>query len=137
MIRIDEIWLSTQPLDMRAGMDTVMAQVVRAFGYIKPHCAYLFCNKRGHRMKVLVHNGLGIWLCARRLEQGKFLWAQVHQGETVALSPEQLQAFNPGFALATQWTTASGNNALNQLGYSAILQTFCFILFMTSGILGS
>ncbi|QRN21417.1 IS66 family insertion sequence element accessory protein TnpB [Acinetobacter baumannii] len=24
---------------------------------------YLFCNKRGHRMKVLVHDGLGIWLC--------------------------------------------------------------------------
>jgi hypothetical protein len=22
MIRIDEIWLSTQPMDMRAGMDT-------------------------------------------------------------------------------------------------------------------
>ena len=40
MIRINEIWLSTQPMDMRAGMDTVMAQVVRAFGYIKPHCAY-------------------------------------------------------------------------------------------------
>ena len=39
MIRIDEIWLSTQPMDMRAGMDTAMAQVVRAFGYIKPHCA--------------------------------------------------------------------------------------------------
>ncbi|MEG8243206.1 IS66 family insertion sequence element accessory protein TnpB [Acinetobacter baumannii] len=70
MIRIDEIWLSTQPMDMRAGMDTAMAQVLRAFGYIKPHCAYLFCNKRGHRMKVLVHDGLGIWLCARRLEQG-------------------------------------------------------------------
>ncbi|QRN22713.1 hypothetical protein [Acinetobacter baumannii] len=30
MIRIDEIWLSTQPMDMRAGMDTTMAQVVRA-----------------------------------------------------------------------------------------------------------
>ncbi|VCY88329.1 Putative transposase (identified by ISEscan HMM) [Acinetobacter baumannii] len=60
MIRIDEIWLSTQPMDMRAGMDTTMAQVVRAFGYIKPHCTYLFCNKRGHRMKVLVHDGLGI-----------------------------------------------------------------------------
>lgn len=28
MIRIDEIWLSTQPMDMRAGMDTAMAQVV-------------------------------------------------------------------------------------------------------------
>ncbi|MDV6991732.1 IS66 family insertion sequence element accessory protein TnpB [Acinetobacter baumannii] len=96
MIRIDEIWLSTQPLDMRAGMDTVMAQIMKAFGYIKPHCAYLFCNKRGHRMKVLVHDGLGIWLCARRLEQGKFHWAKVHQGETVALSPEQLQALIQG-----------------------------------------
>ncbi len=29
MIRIDEIWLSTQPMDMRAGMDTAMAQVLR------------------------------------------------------------------------------------------------------------
>ena len=38
MIHINEIWLSTQPMDMRAGMDTAMAQVVRAFGYIKPHC---------------------------------------------------------------------------------------------------
>ncbi|EXC76919.1 transposase domain protein, partial [Acinetobacter baumannii 1046674] len=32
MIRIDEIWLSPQPMDMRAGMDTAMAQVLRAFG---------------------------------------------------------------------------------------------------------
>ena len=77
-------------------MDTAMAQVLRAFGYIKPHCAYLFCNKRGHRMKVLVHDGLGIWLCARRLEQGKFHWAKVHQGESMAISPEQLQALIQG-----------------------------------------
>ena len=44
MIRIDEIWLSTQPLDMRAGMDTIMAQVVRAFGYtnrIAPTCSVI------------------------------------------------------------------------------------------------
>ncbi|WP_347454391.1 IS66 family insertion sequence element accessory protein TnpB [Acinetobacter thermotolerans] len=113
MIRIDEIWLSTQPMDMRAGMDTTMAQVVRAFGYIKPHCAYLFCNKRGHRMKVLVHDGLGIWLCARRLEQGKFHWAQVHQGETVALSPGTVTGTDPRFALAAHWTTAGGDDALN------------------------
>ncbi len=39
---------------------------------VKPHCVYLFCNKCGHRMKVLVHDGLDIWLCARRLEQGKY-----------------------------------------------------------------
>ncbi|WP_265103386.1 IS66 family insertion sequence element accessory protein TnpB [Acinetobacter baumannii] len=111
MIRIDEIWLSTQPMDMRAGMDTTMAQVVSL--WLHQTALYLFCNKRGHRMKVLVHDGLGIWLCARRLEQGKFHWAQVHQGETVALSPEQLQALIR-FALAAHWTTAGGDDALNQ-----------------------
>lgn len=83
-------------MDMRAGTDTVLAQILKAFGYVKPHCAYLFCNQRSHRMKVLVHDGLGIWLCARRLEQGKFHWVKIHQGETISLSSEQLQALIQG-----------------------------------------
>ncbi len=37
MIRIDEIWLSTQPMDMRAGTDTALAQVLKAFGHVKPY----------------------------------------------------------------------------------------------------
>lgn len=47
-------------------------------------------------------DGLGswIWLCTGRLEQGKFNWAQVHQGETVTLSPEQLQALNQACPLS-------------------------------------
>ena len=83
MIRIDEIWLSTQPMDMRAGMDTTMAQVVRAFGYIKPHCAYLFCNKRGHRMKVLIQTKISkpslqqiIDSIVFRLDMGHLLWCR-------------------------------------------------------------
>ena len=96
MIRIDAIWLATEPMDMRAGTETALARVVAVFGAAKPHCAYLFANRRANRMKVLVHDGLGIWLCARRLEQGKFHWAKVHQGESVALSPEQLQALIQG-----------------------------------------
>ena len=52
MIQIDEIWLSPLPMDM----DTAMAEVMRTFGSIKPHCAYLFCNKRSHRINVLVHD---------------------------------------------------------------------------------
>ena len=67
MIRIDQIWLATEPLDMRAGPDTALARVVQVFGSARPHCAYLFANKRANRMKVLIHDGLGIWLCARRL----------------------------------------------------------------------
>ena len=32
MIRIDAAWLAIEPLDMRAGTDTALAQVVRVFG---------------------------------------------------------------------------------------------------------
>ena len=56
MIRIDEIWLSTQPMDMRAGMDTAMAQIMKAFGSIKPHCAdyeSLWLNQTALRLPVL------------------------------------------------------------------------------------
>ena len=74
MIRIDAAGLATAPLDMRAGTDTALARVVTVFGAAHPHHAYLFANKRANRMKVLVHDGIGIWLAARRLHQGKFAW---------------------------------------------------------------
>nr|NMG01338.1 IS66 family insertion sequence element accessory protein TnpB [Aromatoleum toluolicum] len=73
MIRIDALWLSAAPLDMRAGMDSLLAQVVRVFGQAQPH-AYLFSNRRGTRLKVLVHDGFGVWLACRRLNQGRFHW---------------------------------------------------------------
>lgn len=57
MIRIDRIWLATEPMDMRAGTETALARVVAVFGAAQPHCAYLFTNKRANRMKVLVHDG--------------------------------------------------------------------------------
>ena len=74
MIQIDTAWLATSPLDMRAGTDTALARVVAVFGAAHPHTAYLFVNKRATRMKVLVHDGIGIWLAARRRYQGKFVW---------------------------------------------------------------
>ncbi|MBS9405728.1 IS66 family insertion sequence element accessory protein TnpB [Halomonas sp. TRM85114] len=96
MIRIDEIWLATEPLDMRADPDTALARVVKVFGAARPHCAYLFANRRGNRIKVLVHDGLGIWLCAHRLNQGKFHWAGTWHGDRVELSPEQVTALVQG-----------------------------------------
>ena len=74
MIRIDAVWLAVAPLDMRAGMDTALARVITVFGSAQPHHAYLFANRRANRMKVLVHDGIGIWLASRRLHQGRFSW---------------------------------------------------------------
>lgn len=91
MIRIDQIWLAASPMDMRAGPDTALARVVQVFGAAHPHHAYLFANKRGNRMKVLVHDGIGLWLAARRLNAGRFVWPRSGQGR-MELSAEQLDA---------------------------------------------
>lgn len=92
MIRVDAIWLSSAPLDMRAGTDTVLARVVSVFGAAHPHHAYCFANRRAHRMKVLVHDGIGIWLAARRLHQGSFKWAGAADGLRLNLTAAQLEA---------------------------------------------
>lgn len=90
MIRVDALWLSTRPLDMRAGTETILSQVVRVFGEAKPHQAYLFANRRGNRLKVLVHDGYGVWLASHRLNQGRF---QLRIGEGhVALTRPQFDA---------------------------------------------
>ena len=92
MIKIEAVWLSTAPLDMRAGTDTALARVVTVFGAARPHHAYCFANKRANRMKVLVHDGIGIWLAARRLHQGGFIWSGSNDSPQVSLSRGQLDA---------------------------------------------
>lgn len=92
MIRVEQIWLATEALDMRAGPDSCLARVVKVFGRAQPHHAYVFLNKRANRMKVLVHDGVGLWLAARRLNQGKFVPANVWLREPPNLTPDQLQA---------------------------------------------
>jgi transposase len=72
MIHIDAIWLTSEPMVMHAGTETALARVIAVFGAAKPHCAYLFANRRVTRMKVLVHDEFGVWLAARRLNLGKF-----------------------------------------------------------------
>lgn len=101
VIRIDAIWLATEPLDMRAGTDTALARVVQVFGAARPHHAYLFANRNGTRMKVLVYDGFGIWLAARRLNRGRFVWTDGTSALTVALNAQQLQALITGLPWKT------------------------------------
>jgi len=91
LIRVEAVWLAVEPLDMRAGTEAALARVVHVFGAARPHHAYLFANRRSNRMKVLVHDGIGVWLAARRLHQGKFIWPK-DSGGTLSLAPAQLDA---------------------------------------------
>lgn len=109
MIRVDALWLSAEPLDMRAGMDTLLAQVVRVFGQAQPHHAYPFANRRGTRLKVLVHDGFGVWLACRRLNQGRFHWMDGQGG--ITLSRAQFDAL----VLGLPWRQLHGDGVIRTI----------------------
>ena len=64
MIRIDALWLCTAPMDMRAGAERLLSCVVQTTGAAQAHHGYLFANVRATRIKLLVHDGFGVWCAA-------------------------------------------------------------------------
>ena len=95
MMRVDAWQLAVAPLDMRCGMDSILARVVAVFGCAQPHVAYAFANARANRMKVLLHDGFGLWLCARRLHQGSLVWPR-GDASVIALNAQQWTALTVG-----------------------------------------
>jgi len=85
VIRIDAMWLAVEPIDMRAGPERLLARVVQVFGAAQAHHGYLFANARGTRIKLLVHDGFGVWCAARRLNAGRFSWSCVGSGAPAKL----------------------------------------------------
>lgn len=77
MIRPEQVFLAVEPIDMRLGADGLSLLVQQGLGQApgSGH-AFAFRNRRGNRMKLLVWDGTGVWLCQRRLHQGKFTWPQ-------------------------------------------------------------
>jgi len=101
MIRIDSLWLAVQPIDMRAGADRLLASVVQVFGAAQAHHGYLFANARATRIKLLVHDGFGVWCAARRMNIGGFVWPR---GVSTAAAPMALtQAQFDALVLGLPW----------------------------------
>ncbi len=111
MIRIDAVWHATTPLDMRAGTGTALARVVQVFGGAKPHHAYVFANRRATRMKMPVHDGIGVRLAARRLHQGRLVWPREVTLEQMPLTQPQLQALGLGLP----WQRVEDDGAIRLL----------------------
>ena len=91
MIRIDALWLAVEPMDMRAGAERLLASVVRVFGSAQAHHGYLFANARTTRIKLLVHDGFGVWCAARRLNAGRFVWPREASAGTAPMALTQAQ----------------------------------------------
>ena len=97
MIRIDALWLCTKPVDMRSGAERLLAHVVHALGSANAHHGYMFANVRATRIKMLVHDGFGVWCAARRLNAGRFVWPrELEASGPVALSQAQFDALVVG-----------------------------------------
>ena len=92
MIRVDAVWLAVEPIDLRLGPESALARVVTVFGAAQPHHAYLFTNRRTNRLKILVHDGFGLWLAIRRLHQGRFVWSGAATDRSLSLTRAQLDA---------------------------------------------
>ena len=48
MIRIDAMWLAVEPVDMRAGVDRLLARVVQVFGGAQAHHGYYWDMHTGY-----------------------------------------------------------------------------------------
>ena len=69
------IWLAVAPVDMRRGIDGLSAIVQQALGQTPcAGSAFVFRNRAGNRLRLLVWDGNGVWLCQRHLHQGRFVW---------------------------------------------------------------
>ncbi len=67
------VFLATDPMDMRRGID-------RLSGWVSSHLTtdpyagdvFVFLSKDRKRLKVLIWDVSGYWLCMKRLESGRF-----------------------------------------------------------------
>ncbi|MEX2263880.1 MAG: IS66 family insertion sequence element accessory protein TnpB [Bryobacteraceae bacterium] len=96
------IYLAAGATDMRKGFEGLYG-LVRERLQLEPLSGhlFLFSNARRNRLKLLFWDGSGLWVCAKRLEKGRFGWPEAASGQArMALSHEELGLLLSGIDLA-------------------------------------
>lgn len=77
------ILLAVEAVDFRRGIDG-LARLCREVLAADPFSgtAFVFRNRRGTAVRVLVYDGQGMWLCHKRLSAGRFRWWPQAKGES-------------------------------------------------------
>jgi transposase len=97
------IYVAAGSTDMRKGFEGLFGLVRNRLDCdpLSGH-VFLFANAQRNRLKLLFWDGSGLWVCAKRLEKGRFRWPEVRTGETkVALTNEELALLLGGIDLAS------------------------------------
>lgn len=87
------VLVAIEPVDFRAGIDG-LARICREHLASDPFSgtAYVFRNRRGTSIKVLIYDSQGFWLCQKRLSAGRFRsWPTAEGGPATKLVAHQLQ----------------------------------------------
>lgn len=82
-----KVWVSLEPCDMRKSFNGLW-QVAEEKLRLNPRqgAIFVFTNKRRNRIKILYWDGSGIWVLAKRLEEGQFNWPETIDPTTQKLS---------------------------------------------------
>lgn len=93
------IWLATGATDLRRGFNGLLALIASEFGR-DPLSGelYVFTNRRRDLLKIFFCDTGGLWVCAKRLEAGRYRWPQPGE-RLVTLSPAELQLLLSGIDL--------------------------------------
>jgi transposase len=87
------ILLAVETVDFRKGIDG-LAGICRGTLKVDPFsgCLFVFRNRRGTSIKILVYDGQGYYLCQKRLSRGRFRWwPKQTEGVSRTLAANQLQ----------------------------------------------
>ena len=92
--------LATAPVDLRASFNRLFAltQSVLEQDPLSGHW-FVFTNQDRNRVKVLFWDGSGLWVCAKRLERGRFGWPAANGTRSLLMRPEELAMLINGMDL--------------------------------------
>jgi transposase len=98
-----KVYLAAGPTDLRKGFEGLCAIVegVLEEAPLSGH-VFLFANATRTRLKVLVWDGSGLWVCTKKLGRGRYAWPTVSEGESrrVKMSQSELMLLLSGVDLA-------------------------------------
>lgn len=95
-----KIYLAVEPVDMRKsfnGLWSVAEQKLQENP--RAGAVFVFTNKDRDRLKMLYWDGSGVWIFAKRLEEGRFTWPLGSDRTKLALQPEALAMLLAGIDL--------------------------------------
>lgn len=96
------IYVALDPCDMRKSFNGLYALAEETLKEDpRSGALFVFCNKRRNRLKILYFDGTGLWVLAKRLEQGTFSWPKPSGSGQVKLklAPEALAMLTDGIDL--------------------------------------